>query len=138
MHFLKFHIEIQYHTPELFEDICKRLEQQGVDLKKVSRRHISGVDEFHVRGAEVSNELVKEIGSIPAQEQKKLIMLARKTHDSHKKLKKSVSNLQVKLVEGRSHIEHTDSKIRHLSELQTDIANTTEIKSVQCRYNIHP
>ena len=61
MHFLKFHIEIQYHTPDLFEDICKRLEQQGVDLKKVSRRHISGVDEFHVRGAEVSNELAREI-----------------------------------------------------------------------------
>lgn len=41
----------------------------------------------------------------------------------------SVSRLQVKLVEGRSHIEHTDSKIRHLSELQTDIANTIEIKT---------
>ena len=43
------------------------------------------------------NELVKEIGSIPAPEQKKLIMLARKTHDTHKKLKKSVSNLQESL-----------------------------------------
>jgi len=43
------------------------------------------------------NELVKEIGSIPVPEQKKLIMLARKTHDSHKKLKKSVSSLQESL-----------------------------------------
>lgn len=43
------------------------------------------------------NELVKEIGSIPAPEQKKLIMLARKTHDSHKKLKKNVSSLQESL-----------------------------------------
>jgi ubiquinone/menaquinone biosynthesis C-methylase UbiE len=57
----KYQIENQYHTPGLFKDICKRLEKQGVDLKKVSRRHISRVDEFHVRGAEVSNELVKEI-----------------------------------------------------------------------------
>ncbi len=57
----KHQIENQYHKPGLFEDICKRLEKQGVDLKKVSRHHISGVDEFHVRGAEVSNELVKEI-----------------------------------------------------------------------------
>jgi hypothetical protein len=40
------------------------------------------------------NELVKEIGSIPAPEQKKLIMLARKTHNAHKKLKNSVSGLQ--------------------------------------------
>lgn len=43
------------------------------------------------------NELVREIGSIPAPEQKKLIMLAKKTHNSHKKIKKSVSNLQESL-----------------------------------------
>ncbi len=43
------------------------------------------------------NELVKEIGSIPAPEQKKLIMLARKTHNAHKKLKNSVSGLQESL-----------------------------------------
>jgi ubiquinone/menaquinone biosynthesis C-methylase UbiE len=57
----KTQIEKQYYLPDLFEDICKRLEQQGVDLNKVSRSDISGVDEFHVRGAEVSNELVQEI-----------------------------------------------------------------------------
>ena len=43
------------------------------------------------------NELVKEIGSIPTNEQKKLITLVRKTHDSHKQLKKSVSSLQESL-----------------------------------------
>ena len=43
------------------------------------------------------NELVKEIGSIPAPEQKKLFMLARKTHDTHKQLKKSVTSLQESL-----------------------------------------
>ena len=57
----KTQIEKQYYRPDLFEDICKALEQQGVDLNKVNRSDISGVDEFHVRGAAVSNELVQEI-----------------------------------------------------------------------------
>ncbi len=43
------------------------------------------------------NELVKEIGSIPTAERRKLIMLARKTHDCHKQLRKSVSTLQESL-----------------------------------------
>ena len=43
------------------------------------------------------NELVKEIGSIPAPQQKKLVMWAKQTHDCHKQLKKSVSNLQESL-----------------------------------------
>lgn len=61
----KSQIVNQYRTygtkADLFEDICKTLEKQGVDLNKVSRSDISRVDEFHVRGAEVSNELVQEI-----------------------------------------------------------------------------
>lgn len=43
------------------------------------------------------NELVKEIGSIPAPEQKKLIMLARNTHNTNKKIKKGISSLQESL-----------------------------------------
>lgn len=43
------------------------------------------------------NELVKEIGSIPAPERQKLIMLARKTHNCQKKLKSSVNSLQESL-----------------------------------------
>lgn len=61
----KSQIENQYRTngtkADLFEDICKKLELKGIDLNKVSRSDISSVDEFHVRGAEVSNELVNEI-----------------------------------------------------------------------------
>jgi ubiquinone/menaquinone biosynthesis C-methylase UbiE len=57
----KSQIKKQYFKADLFEDICKRLEQQGVDLNNVSRSDISGVDEFHVRGSEVSNELTNEI-----------------------------------------------------------------------------
>ncbi len=54
-------IENQYHTPGLYEDILKRLEEQEVNLSNVSREDIAGVDEIHVRGAEVSQELASEI-----------------------------------------------------------------------------
>ena len=40
------------------------------------------------------NELVNEIGSIPTPQQKKLVILVKKTRSYHKKVKKSVSNLQ--------------------------------------------
>lgn len=53
-------IEDQYHLDGLFEDIINRLEEQGIDLNNVSRSNIAGIDEFHVRGAEVTNELVKD------------------------------------------------------------------------------
>lgn len=53
-------VENQYHRPYLFEDILNLLAQQGVDLNNVLRSDISGVDEFHVRGAEISKELVSE------------------------------------------------------------------------------
>jgi ubiquinone/menaquinone biosynthesis C-methylase UbiE len=51
----------QYRKDKLFEDIYARLQQKGVDMNNVTRKDISGVDEFHVRGAEVSDELVEEI-----------------------------------------------------------------------------
>ncbi|MEN8124679.1 MAG: methyltransferase domain-containing protein [Bacteroidota bacterium] len=54
-------IKNQYYQPELFEDILKRLNENEVDINNVSRMDIAGVDEFHVRGAEVSYELVQEI-----------------------------------------------------------------------------
>jgi len=43
------------------------------------------------------NELVSEIGSIPAPQRHKLIMLAKQTHDCHRRLKKSVNSLQESL-----------------------------------------
>ncbi|MCK0109824.1 class I SAM-dependent methyltransferase [Flavobacteriaceae bacterium S0825] len=54
-------IENHYLKEDLFEDIIGRLEEQGVDLDKVQRVHISDVDEFHVRGAIVSKELASSI-----------------------------------------------------------------------------
>ena len=43
------------------------------------------------------NELVKEIGSVPAPNKARLLELARKTGQSHKKLTKSVERLQESL-----------------------------------------
>ena len=40
------------------------------------------------------NELVKEIGSIPARERQKLLMLVRKTHTTKDKLNNSLDSLQ--------------------------------------------
>ncbi len=54
-------IENQYHTPDLYEDILKRLGEQEIDINNVSRGDIEGVDEFHVRGAEVSRELASRM-----------------------------------------------------------------------------
>ncbi len=55
-------VENHYHTPGLYEDILKRLGEQRVDIDNVNREHIAAVDEFHVRGAEVSRELAIEMG----------------------------------------------------------------------------
>ncbi len=43
------------------------------------------------------NELVKEIDSIPSPQKKKLIELAQQTHDSHKKLRKTVTAMEESL-----------------------------------------
>ena len=53
-------IEEQYNHSGLFEDILGRLITKGVPLDSVSREHVSGIDEFHLRGAEVSKELVAQ------------------------------------------------------------------------------
>jgi ubiquinone/menaquinone biosynthesis C-methylase UbiE len=54
-------IESHYFKEGLYEDLIKRLEEQGIDLNNVHRSDIAGADEFHVRGAEVSKELANSI-----------------------------------------------------------------------------
>lgn len=54
-------IENQYHTPGLYEEIIKRLEEHKGNLNTIFRNDLAGVDEFHVRGAEVSEELASQI-----------------------------------------------------------------------------
>lgn len=54
-------VQNQYHSQGLYEEILKRLDELNVSIGNVSREDISGVDEFHVRGAEVSRELASQI-----------------------------------------------------------------------------
>jgi len=54
-------IENHYTKTQLFEDILERLKMQGINPDSISRNDLSKVDEFHVRGAEVSREIAKEI-----------------------------------------------------------------------------
>jgi ubiquinone/menaquinone biosynthesis C-methylase UbiE len=51
--------EKHYFRPNLYEDIINRLEELEVDLNNVNRNDIAGVDEFHVRGSQISKELAK-------------------------------------------------------------------------------
>jgi len=55
------HIKNHYNKSQLYEEIIERLMQQGIAPDKISRSDLSGVDEFHVRGAEVSREIAREI-----------------------------------------------------------------------------
>ena len=54
-------IENHYLKEGLYEDIVNRLKEQNIALDNVKRSDISGTDEFHVRGATVSNELANSI-----------------------------------------------------------------------------
>ena len=57
MNNLNNEVEEHYHSPDLFGRILENLEAVGIALDEVRRSDISAVDEFHVRGAEVSKEL---------------------------------------------------------------------------------
>jgi ubiquinone/menaquinone biosynthesis C-methylase UbiE len=54
-------LQRQYHSPRLYEEIMKRLAEQNLGMGNVSREDIAGVDEYHVRGAEVTRELASQI-----------------------------------------------------------------------------
>lgn len=61
MNSLNQSIENHYLKEGLYEDIINRLKKQNIALDNVNRADISGVDEFHVRGASVSKELANSI-----------------------------------------------------------------------------
>jgi ubiquinone/menaquinone biosynthesis C-methylase UbiE len=53
-------VEQHYSRDHLLEKILATLEQSGIDIKKLTRKDLSAVDEFHVRGAEVTIELAQQ------------------------------------------------------------------------------
>ncbi len=54
-------IKGHYHRDALYEAIIEKLQSVDIPLDQVSRSDLSKVDEFHVRGAEVSKELANKI-----------------------------------------------------------------------------
>ena len=56
---LNQNIENHYLKEELYEEILNRLNDQGIDLNKVKRSDIAGVDEFHVRVRLYQRNLLK-------------------------------------------------------------------------------
>ncbi len=54
-------IESHYLKAGLYEDILSRLGEMGKVPGNITREDIAGVDEFHVRGAEVSRELAASV-----------------------------------------------------------------------------
>lgn len=52
-------VEQHYHREDLYNVIINKLYELGI-TNAVSRKDISGVDEFHIRGAAVTNELAKD------------------------------------------------------------------------------
>jgi len=59
MNEIKTLTENHYYRPNLYEDIINRLAELEVDLNNVNRNDIVGVDEFHVRGSQISKELAE-------------------------------------------------------------------------------
>jgi len=57
-------IKNHYNKAQLFEEIVERLKQHGIDPENITRTDLSRMDEFHVRGAEVSREIAKEINLV--------------------------------------------------------------------------
>lgn len=62
-------VEAHYHQSGLLEAIFEKLKEKGVAPTKATRQDLSAVDEFHVRGAAVSQELAQ---SIPLKDKKVL------------------------------------------------------------------
>ena len=56
-------VQSHYFVSELYNKILDKLKIIGVDLNNVKRTDLSSVDEFHVRGLEVSKELAQQITS---------------------------------------------------------------------------
>ena len=56
----KTQTEKHYYREGLYEDIVSRLKELNIDLNNTTRKDISSVDEFHVRGAQVSKDLANK------------------------------------------------------------------------------
>ncbi|HEX6430561.1 MAG TPA: class I SAM-dependent methyltransferase [Niastella sp.] len=58
-------IEAHYSHNHLYETIVQALASTGITANNISRKDIAAIDEFHVRGQEVSHELAAAAGLQP-------------------------------------------------------------------------
>jgi ubiquinone/menaquinone biosynthesis C-methylase UbiE len=53
-------VEQHYSRDQLLENILVQLKKTGIDTDKLTRKDLAPIDEFHVRGAEVTIELARQ------------------------------------------------------------------------------
>jgi len=59
---IKSQVVKHYSRSDLFETIIQKLRDSGIERDKITQKDISAVDEFHIRGAEATHELITESG----------------------------------------------------------------------------
>ena len=52
-------VQDHYNRPDIYRSIIEQLEKADVDLSSVKRKDLMGIDELHVRGAAVSEEMAE-------------------------------------------------------------------------------
>lgn len=58
-------VEEHYSRSNLYETILQELQKAGVNMQRITREDLASVDEFHVRGQEVTMELAATAGIQP-------------------------------------------------------------------------
>lgn len=59
---IKSQVVKHYSRGDLYETIIQKLRDAGIEKDKITQKDISAVDEFHIRGAEATHELISESG----------------------------------------------------------------------------
>ncbi len=59
---IKSEVVKHYSRSDLFETIIQKLRDSGIEKDKITQKDISAVDEFHIRGADATHELITESG----------------------------------------------------------------------------
>lgn len=52
-------IEDYYTQGNIYERIISMLQRKGIDISNVTRKDIAGIDEFHIRGQDITRELAE-------------------------------------------------------------------------------
>lgn len=58
-------VEQHYTQGNIYETIIAHLQKDGIDTANITRKELGGIDEFHIRGQEMTRELAQEAGLQP-------------------------------------------------------------------------